>query len=248
MFPTLRRVLVPWIASPNDYEKQVRSQNGEDGILVELFSRLQIYRGFFVEFGVQDGAQCNAAHLALDRQWAGVMIEGNPDYAPALQQRYGGTATRVVSAFVTAENIAGLFAAASVPQDFELLSIDIDGNDYWVWRALRSFSPKVVVIEYNAAHPPPERWVMRYDPAHAWDGTSYYGASLESLTALGDELGYGLLGTDKNGVNAFFLRRDLLERAGFAAVSPKRGYHAPGFIGSRGGVGHPEGAGPFDRI
>jgi hypothetical protein len=248
MLPALRRVFVPWIASPNDYEKQVRSQNGEDGILVELFSRLQIHRGYFVEFGVQDGAQCNAAHLALDRQWAGVMIEGNPDYAPALLQRYQTSATRVVSAFVTAENIAGLFEAASVPADFDLLSIDIDGNDYWVWRALHAYRPKVVVIEYNAVHPPPERWVMRYDPAHVWDGSTYYGASLASLVALGESMGYALLCTDVRGVNAFFVRREFAAAVRFALPSVERAYHPVAFQGSTGGIGHPPGEGSFERI
>ena len=248
MIAGLRRLFAPGKATINDYERRIRSQNGEDGILAELFSRLQIRRGFFVEFGVQDGAQCNAAHLALDRQWAGVMIEGNPAYAQALRQRYEATSTRVVSAFVTAENIAGLFEAAGVSQEFDLLSIDIDGNDYWVWRALRAYNPKVVVIEYNAAHAPPERWVMTYDPAHTWDGTTYYGASLGSLAALGEDLGYALLGTDRNGVNAFFLRRDLVLRARFAPLDAVRAYHPPGFVGSRGGLGHPLGHGPCETI
>ena len=248
MLPTLRRILTPLIASPNDYEKQIRSQNGEDGILVEIFSRLKVRRGFFVEFGVQDGAQCNAAHLALDRQWSGVMIEGNDDYAPALKQRYEGTATRVVPAFVTAENIAGIFQEAGVPHDFDLLSIDIDGNDYWVWRALHAYRPKVVVIEYNAVHAPPERWVMRYDPAHVWDGSTYYGASLASLAALGDSKGYALLCTDIRGVNAFFVRRELAAALRFALPSLERAYHPVAFQGSTGGIGHPTGNGPFERI
>ncbi len=248
MLPTLRRVLVPWIASPNDYEKQVRSQNGEDGILDEIFARLQIRRGYFVEFGVQDGAECNTAHFALDQKWSGVMIEGNPDFALALAQRYEGTATHIVRAFVTAENIADIFAAAGVPPEFDLLSIDIDGNDYWVWRALHAYRPKVVVIEYNAVFAPPERWVMRYDPAHVWDGSTYYGASLSSLAALGDSLGYALLCTDRRGVNAVFVRREFLRALRFASQSSESAYHPVAFQGSTGGIGHPPGDGPFERI
>jgi hypothetical protein len=147
---------------------------------------------------------------------------------------------------ITAENIATIFDSHRVPDEFDLLSIDIDGNDYWVWRALRRFRPRVVVIEYNAAYAPPKRWVMAYNVDHRWDETTYYGASLTSLEFLGAELGYALVATDDAGVNAFFVRRDLVRPAYMAALTAEAAYHPPGFLGSSGGVGHVARSGPFE--
>jgi hypothetical protein len=100
------------------------------------------------------------------------------------------------NSFVTAENIEELLAAAKVPKSLDLLSIDIDRNDYWVWKAIKSFSPRVVVIEYNAVFPPEISWVVNYEPTSYWDGTSHFGASLKALERLGS--------------NAFFVRNDLV--------------------------------------
>ena len=97
-------------------------------------------------------------------------------------------------------------------------NIDIDGNDYWVWQAIERVRPKVVVVEYNPYYEPPRRWVMTYDPAHAWDGSTYYGASLESLARLGRAKGYELLCCDRQGNNAFFVEAPLLARFGVAPV------------------------------
>jgi hypothetical protein len=243
-----RRTCAPTRARLNDYEARVTSQNGEDGMIEEIFRRLGVVRGSFVEFGVQDGRECNTARLALGAGWSGVVMEGAESYIPALTARFAGVPVRVMQAFITAENVADLFGLAGVPEEFDLLSIDIDGNDYWVWRALHGFRPRVVVIEYNAAHTPPGRWVMRYNPTHTWNGTTYYGASLSSLAALGTELGYALIGTDINGVNAFFVRRDLLCAVVFPEASAELAFHGVKFIGSTGSVGHPIGDGPFEQI
>ncbi len=224
----------------NAYERRTTSQNGEDGILHELFRRLGIGAGFFVEFGVEDGRQCNTAALA-HAGWHGVMIEGDPEKFRGLSATYADLpAVRTVQAFVTAENIATLFAEHGVPREFDLLSIDIDGNDYWVWEALAAYRPRAVVIEYNGAHPPPERWVMAYNPDHRWGDDTYYGASLASLAALGARLGYALIGTDRRGINAFFVRGDLLGAAGFPRRTPAEAFHPNA-------VGHRPGEGPFVR-
>ena len=224
----------------NAYERRESSQNGEDGILHELFRRIGSERGFFVEFGVEDGRQCNTAAL-VRAGWRGVMIEGDPEKFRGLAATYADTpAVRTVNAFVTAENIAELFAEHGVPTEFDLLSIDIDGNDYWVWEALAAYRPRAVVIEYNGAHPPPERWVMAYDPRHRWGDDTYYGASLASLAALGARLGYALVGTDQRGINAFFVRDDLLAAAGFPRRTAAEAYHPNA-------VGHRAGEGPFVR-
>jgi uncharacterized coiled-coil protein SlyX len=116
----------------------------------------------------------------------------------------------VRAAFVTTENINELLAEANVPPEFDLLSIDIDGNDYWIWQALTDYSPRAVIIEYNASFRPPRAWTMPYNPQHSWDGSNYYGVSLSALEKLGRQKGYRLVGCSSLGVNAFFVRADLV--------------------------------------
>ncbi len=206
----------------NAYEKKHYSQNGEDGILLELFARLRIADPFFVEFGTGDGTELNARLLAQTYGWKGILIEGNDGKYAQLEQTYRETpAVTTVRAIITAENIAALLAEYGAPREFDLLSVDIDGNDYYVWEALAEYRPRVAVIEFNGAYPPPQRWVMPYYPMNDWRGDDYYGASLSSMTELGKRLGYALVGVDNNMVNAFFVRRDLLEAAGFPSARPK---------------------------
>src|SRR5262249_15758947 len=145
---------------------------------------------------------------------------------------------RTVHGFMTCENALDVFAAAGVPLEFDLLSIDIDGNDYWIWERLSErYRPKVAIVEINPAHPPPELWVIAYDPQHRWKKDSYYGASLQSMTELGKRLGYALVGLETRAVNAFFVRRDLLEASGFPEVDPRDTFRAPTYA-------YPGGAGP----
>lgn len=232
----------------NDFERRVTSQNGEDGIIAELFRRIGVSNRFFVEFGAADGAQCNTAQLAR-AGWSGLMLEVDEWKHSELAARYrGNSGIRTQQTFVTAENIASIFAGNEVPSEFDLLSIDIDGNDYWVWTALRDYRPRVVVIEYNPAFQPPRRWVMQYNPEHHWNFTTYYGASLSSLAALGREMHYSLVGTESMGVNAFFVRDDLVERAGLRPLDAWAAYHPPLHRGIHGELGHAPGHGPSLEI
>ena len=222
-----RSVNVKDIAS---FERRVFSQNGEDGIIYELFRRIGTTNRYFVEFGVEDGLECNSAQLARCANWNGLFIEGNRASFNRLQRNYAGLSNlRFAHHFVTRENIVQIFRAHGVPQEPDLLSIDIDGNDYWVWQSLEEFRPRVVVIEYNAMYPPPARWIMSYNPGHAWDGTSYHGASLTSLTELAHAKQYSLVGTDSHGVNAFFVQNTLLVQLGLPSLSPEAAYHPPNF-------------------
>ncbi|MCI0764730.1 hypothetical protein [Bacillus sp. TL12] len=210
----------------NSYEKKFYSQNGEDGIIEEVFQRIGTTNKFFVEFGVYDGSQCNSAYLVLSKQWSGVWIEGNEIAYENLCINFSNCPNvRTAHKFITKANITRIFNDMNVPLEFDLLSIDIDGNDYWVWRALSEYKPRLVVIEYNAHFPPPQKMVIMYNPKFHWDGTSYFGASLTSLYELGGKLGYSLLGTDKNGVNAFFLRKDLVDISKFEELTPESAYH-----------------------
>jgi hypothetical protein len=221
----------------NAFDARVRSQNGEDGIIKEILFRIGFESRYAAEFGVESGLECNSAHLLLDYDWSGLLIEGNPEFAAAAKRHYSGRRVVVHNAYVDVDNIAAIFRDHAVPRSLDLLSIDVDGNDYWMWKALGWYRPRVVVIEYNATFAPPQRWVMEYNAAHRWRGDTYFGASLSSLAALGMQLGYALLGTDLNGVNAFFIRRDLLALSGFPERDAERAWH-------RLYVDHPFGSGP----
>lgn len=218
------------INSINLYEKKFYSQNGEDGIIEELFRRIGTTNKLFVEFGVEDGLECNCAALALFQNWTGLMIEGDEEKYGRLCGNYRAyPKVKTMHQFITRENIVPIFKASLVPLQFDCLSIDIDGNDYWVWQALYQYKPRLVVIEYNALFPPPQKWVVQYNPYLSWNGTSYFGASLTSLYELGLKLGYALIGTDQMGVNAFFLRKDQVIKSGFPPLTPAEAYHPPAY-------------------
>ena len=187
-----RRSGVP-VSDLTPFEKRYSSQNGEDGILEAIFALVGTTNRYFVEFGVEDGRVCNTRRLR-ERGWSGLQMD--PRDPPG---------RGVAREFVTAENIEALLEKHGVPPVFDLLSIDIDGNDYWVWKAIRARRARVVVVEYNATVPPSESRTIVYDPAFRWDGTDYFGAGLRALEKLGREKGYALVGCDSRGVNAFFV-------------------------------------------
>jgi hypothetical protein len=186
----------------NRFEFKVYSQNGEDGILQAIFSKIGSTNAFCVEFGVHDGTECNTRFLREKQGWSGLWMDGGRRDSPLIMRE-----------FITAQNINMLFQKYRVPKAFDLLSIDIDGNDYWVWKALSAeYSPRVVVVEYNAKIPPTESKTIEPAPDFHWDGTDYFGASLLALTKLAQEKGYTLVGCNQRGINAFFARNDLAEK------------------------------------
>jgi hypothetical protein len=225
------------------YERKVFSQNGEDGIIQEILYRIGTGTRYFVEFGVESGIECNCARLALEEGWRGLFMESVDKDFERLCERYRAFPdVRCVKAMITSQNIEALLAGNGVPCDLDLLSIDIDGNDYWVWKAIQRWRPRLVVMEYNPNYPPSKKWVMTENPTHRWGGTSYFGASLASLTALGRAKGYTLVGTNSRGVNSFFVRDDLVTPEKFLDPCVHYHYTAPDvgpFLG-----GNPPGSGP----
>lgn len=167
----------------NTYEFGTYSQYGEDEIIEEIFNRIGTTNNFFVKLGVGDGNECNSA-LLLVKGWSSLWIEGNTsDYAKIRKNFHfliRDQKLAVSNDFITADNIENLLVNNSVPWEFDLLSIDIDGNDYWVWKAIDRFHPRVVVVEYSASFKPPVKWVVKYNPTHKWDKTNYFGVSLKS--------------------------------------------------------------------
>jgi hypothetical protein len=189
---------------------KVYSQNGEDGIISEIFKRIGTTNKTFVEFGVQDGLESNG-HYLLFNGWRGLWMDGNKKALKRLKSHFarpiGDGRLTALNAFITAENINTLIGEdGGITGEIDLLSIDIDGNDYWVWKAITVIRPRVVIIEYNAKFPPPCEWVIEYAPSYVWEGADKQGASLKSYELLGRELGYTLVATDLSGTNAFFVK------------------------------------------
>lgn len=207
----------------------VYSQNDEDGILMEIFRRVGSTNKFFVEIGTGDGMQCNTTHLLL-QGWSGGWLEidaASCQRAEAIfRQQIAAGRLQCLCQRVTAENINALLGRLNGPGEPDLLSIDIDGNDYWVWKAIDRARPRVVAIEYNAGFGPDLDWVMTQDPAAAWDGTRKQGASLAALEQLGRQKGYELVGCNLHGVNAFFVRKDCIG-SGFAPPFTARRHYQP---------------------
>jgi hypothetical protein len=206
----------PRYADPLRLEKhgaKIFSQFDEDGIIREIFKRIGETDRRFVEFGVGTGIENNTVALLL-YGWRGLWIEGSPHSARIIRERFkdviGSGRLTLTEAFITKDNINQLIGDWG-QGEIDLLSIDIDGNDYFVWQAIDVVRPRVIVAEYNGKFPPDLAVTQTYNPDHRYDYSDYYGASLAALERLGRQKGYALVGCNIAGVNAFFVREDLVK-------------------------------------
>ena len=223
------------------YGYKVYSQNDEDGIIQEIFDRIGLGNKTFVEFGVQDGLECNS-HLLLLQGWNGLFLEGSPRYYQMILKNFDeaikNNQLKVINGFITKDNINELISNGGISGEIDLLSIDIDGNDYHIWETINCINPRVVVIEYNAKIPPNTKWVLPYKEDFVWDGDDFFGASLKSLELLGTERGYQLVGTNYAGCNAFFVRSDLASDLFYLPATAEALYN-PARYRTRFIAGHP---------
>lgn len=201
---------------------RLHSQNQEDGILWTLFQQIGVTGARFVELG-SGASGGNAAMLAAECGWTGLMVEGNEGSAAYARRRFPHVTA--VCAWITPESINGLLEQYGYAGEVDLLSLDIDGNDYWVWQALTACTARVVVLEYNSMFGPDRAVTIPYDPQfnrrdHRF---CYFGASLTALTKLSARKGYRLVAVEPSGVNAFFLRNDVAPD--IPACEPARAYH-----------------------
>lgn len=195
-------------ANLSAFGKKISSQNDEDGIIEAIFRAIEPRSRYFVEFGIgpnwQDphytkGVEGNCTYLATTG-WEGLFMDGG-DHPEIFN---------IKKEFITPLNINHLLKKYSVPENFDIISIDIDGQDFYVWLALE-YRPTLVITEYNANFGKDESVVMPYDADYRWDSTKYYGASLAAMQKLGDSKGYTLVYS--NGVNAFFVLNSLLDNS-----------------------------------
>ena len=204
------------VAALNDAEFRVFSQFGEDGIIQWLVQRVPIDEQTFVEFGVGDYSESNTRLLVEMANWRGLIIDGDDAHLQFLVE--SGIAWRHTvdarSAFLTAENLDATISSAGYEGDVGLVSIDVDGVDYWMLDALNAVRPRILVVEYNSHYGPHRAVTIPYDPAFErmeahWSGL-YYGVSIAGLARCADRKGYALVGSNSTATNAFFVRRDVL--------------------------------------
>lgn len=193
-----------WICDLWRNEWGVFSQNGEDGVLESIFYHIGTTNKFYVEFGTEDGQECNTRWLRSLRKWTGLLMDG----------KHENPTINLHREWVSPENINALLAKHAVPQQFDLLSIDVDFNDYWILDAIdrTRFAPRVLVIEVNSHAPPTEaRTVVYNGPLQRWDGrTDYFGTSVAAVHKWGQRHGYSLVYCESHGVNCFLIRDDVL--------------------------------------
>jgi hypothetical protein len=231
------------------YGYRVYSQSDEDGILHEILHRIGDGGRRFVEIGAGDGFENNTLFLLI-QGWRGVWIEGSSRKVASAKKHHEAEIAegrlQVVQQYSTAANIDETIKRFS-SGELDVLSVDIDGNDYYVLGAIRAVAPRVIVAEYNAKFPPDVRWIMEHNEAHRWDSTDYFGASLKALEILLLERGYLLVGCNLLGTNAFFVRKDLVRDPPFCAPFSAENHYEPAryFLLQAFHSGFPAGFGPY---
>lgn len=190
------------------------SQNDEDGIIAEIFDRIGIARRRFFEIGSGNGMENNTLFW-LKQGWNGVWVDGGESNAQFIERYFSipidEQRLHFIHEIITSENINQLVRSTPyADQEIDLLSIDIDGNDYYIFEALNTLNARLVVIEYNARFPAPIKWRQPYAADYMWDGSDWFGASLQSMCDLFKCKGYTLVSCNVTGANSFFVRDDLL--------------------------------------
>jgi len=197
------------------FARSVYSQYGEDGILEEVFRRLGVAAGYFVEFGAWDGVHLSNAYNLACKGWSGLFIEGNAERFAALQRNLAGKNVKLVNRYVAlegADSLDAILEEFASPGDIDLLSIDIDSDDLAVFMSLRQAKPKCVVIEFNPTIP--------FDTEYVNKRGRQIGNSALSIKRYGDSIGYALIARTQT--NLILLMNDLRERAGISEIALER--------------------------
>lgn len=222
----------------SSYEFSIFSQWGDDGIIDYLINNLDIKNKSFIEFGVQDYTECNTKFLLMNKNWKGLIIDEAENLINKIKNsdiywRFDLTATK---SFITKNNINNIFKDNNFVGPIGLLSIDIDGNDYWIWDSINCVDPEIVIIEYNSrlgfekAITIPYREDFERKKAHY--SNIYYGASLKALINLGKKKNYIFIGCNSAGNNAYFIKSNL-ENSKIKEIKIKDGFVRSKFRESR---------------
>lgn len=205
-----------------DYGFSCYSQTDEDGILLYLFAILGTVNRRCVEICAGNGLECNTANLLLNHGWHGLLVDGAADRVQRGRRFYSASRRTYVypptfvDTWITRDNVNEIMVSQGFGGEIDLLSLDLDGVDYWIWKALTACSPRVVVLEYQDILGPERSWTVPY--SDSFSGAefgltgpmpNFAGASLSAFIKLGREKGYRFVGVNRLGFNAFFVREDL---------------------------------------
>ena len=221
----------------NEAEFRVYSQWGEDGIIQFLLKDIEIPNKVFVEFGVETYVESNTRFLLQNNNWSGLVLDGSQNNIDYIKQDpiYWKYNLKAECAFIDKDNINELIEKNGISGDIGLLSVDIDGNDYWIWEAIDIISPRIVICEYNSNFGDTHKVSIPYDKSFYRTSKHYsniyYGASISAFEFLGKEKGYSLVGSNSTGNNIFFIRDDLLN--GHKVLTSEEAYVKAQFRESR---------------
>ena len=192
---------------------KVFSQTDEDGIINEIFKRIGTTNKQFLEFGVN--TDFNNTTYLLFNGWKGVWLESSKKKIIKIEEKYSSfiknKKLKLFNKIITAENVNEELKFSKLNKNLDLLSIDIDGNELYVLNELKIINPRVIIVEYNAKFPPPVEKTIKYDPKFIWDYDDYFGSSLQLLENTLKKIGYVLVGCNALGVNAFFIKKELVK-------------------------------------
>ena len=226
------------IASLNEVEFKVFSQWGDDGIIQWLVNNLEIPNKTFIEFGVENYRESNTRFLMMNDNWSGLVMDGSEsNVAQIINSEYFWKYELSAKAvFVDKENINTILSSSGFDKEVGILHIDVDGNDYWIWKEIDVISPIIVIMEYNSIFGIDRAITIPYDKeffrTNAHHSNLYFGASLRAFYQLSIEKGYSFIGCNSAGNNAYFVRKDKLTYV-VQETSLENGYVASKFRQSR---------------
>lgn len=219
----------------NENEFSAFSQFGEDGIIQYLISNLDIKYKTFIEFGVENYEEANTRLLLENNCWSGLVLDSSKKNIDYIKKKdfYWKHSLEAKCKFIDQDNIEEIIQNSGFAKNLGLLSIDIDGNDYWIWKAINNTYPDIVVIEYNARFGDSKSLTINYQKKFSRNNFGLerivYGASLKALYELGQKKGYDLVATNKNGNNAFFVKKEKLINSNLNAKLPEECFHINSF-------------------
>lgn len=217
------------ISRLSEVEFQVFSQFGDDGIIQWLVQQLPLPNKTFIEFGVENYKEANTRFLLVNNYWSGLVMDGSSENMLKLKSEfvYVFYDVQAISSFITKDNINSLIAKTGFKKEIGLLSIDIDGNDYWVWQAISEIEPVIIICEYNSLFGFKHPFTIQYQDDFV-RGRQYpfnfYGISLRSACDMAAERGYSFIGCNSAGNNSYFIKNNYLQHLGINPITAEEGY------------------------
>lgn len=221
----LSEILINQILDNDKYKNNKRlepygfkgnSQIDEEGIILEIFNRIGTENKNFVEFGCGGQELENNTLFLVKSGWKGLWMDLDSKRVSflrnILKKPFNSGRLKIETENINSSNINNILKKHNITEELDLLSIDVDSNDYWIWKEinLENIKPRLVILEYNAKYKPPMEWI-RKNGSEKFNKTDWMGASLQSLTNLSNKKGYKLVSCGVGGANAYFVREDLVK-------------------------------------